>query len=268
MIAPDASVRSDWTADGRCAETRAVKPSRSTVNHVAASLRAICLEAEQNTLIGSEEAMVVKLGAARATVRQAARLLEREGLLTVRRGINGGYFSDRPDAATIETAVSAYLDTLSIDIADVSTVASVLWMEVIRKACNLRSVAAVSLGKALQRKVSRVRSNVAFRQLIDIEHDLRTEVFNLTDARYLELIFQINYVFSRRRYIVEERIGDRPSDPEFVRKWRDAKMMELQAIVDGDAELGIMATTYARKLWQERFSLDRDLKSLPPKPIR
>lgn len=248
----------DWTALEDYAEERPMKSSRSNVNDVALALRALSLKAAPNTLLGSEEAMVITLRAARATVRQAARILEREGLLSVKRGLNGGYFASRPDAETIETAVSAYLDTISIDIQDVSIVAAVLWMEAIRKACELRTPEARALALELQDRVSATPSTADFPKIIELEHEINQAIFDLTNARYIELIFQINYAFSTRRFMVEDRIREREDDEKFVRQWRDAKFLELQGVADGDPDIGILASQYSRKLWRERFSLPGD----------
>jgi DNA-binding IscR family transcriptional regulator len=38
------------------------------------------------------------------TVQQAARVLEHEGLLAVRRGPGGGYYGTRPDEAALPSA--------------------------------------------------------------------------------------------------------------------------------------------------------------------
>lgn len=39
----------------------------------------------------------------------------------------------------------------------------------------------------------------------------------------------------------------------FVQAWRNAKLMELEAISDGDPELGMMAARHIRTLWRERI---------------
>ena len=62
---------------------------RTTIEAAAMNLRKIVLDLPPGSLIGSEDALIVRLGSSRSTVRQVARLLEREGLLMVRRGING-----------------------------------------------------------------------------------------------------------------------------------------------------------------------------------
>ena len=49
------------------------------------------------------------LGVGIVTVQQAARVLEHEGLLAVRRGPGGGYYGTRPDDAALERGLAAYL---------------------------------------------------------------------------------------------------------------------------------------------------------------
>jgi DNA-binding FadR family transcriptional regulator len=59
--------------------------------------------------LGSEDEMCQALGVSRPTLRQAARLLEEEQLLVVRRGISGGLFGRRPTAAAVSRIASVYL---------------------------------------------------------------------------------------------------------------------------------------------------------------
>src|SRR5215471_18892047 len=57
--------------------------SSPTLEAAIIKLREIVLATKNGALIGGEDSLVAKLGASRSTVRQAARLLEREGLLRV-----------------------------------------------------------------------------------------------------------------------------------------------------------------------------------------
>ena len=75
--------------------------SRSPIDTAADQLREILLRQQEGEMIGSEDDLVARLGVSRVTVRQAARLLEREGVLRVRRGINGGYFASRPSVELV-----------------------------------------------------------------------------------------------------------------------------------------------------------------------
>src|SRR5215475_11381751 len=60
-------------------------------------------------LLGSEDDMIRTLGVSRPTLRQAARMLEQEELLVVRRGIGGGLFGRRPTAEAVSHIASVYL---------------------------------------------------------------------------------------------------------------------------------------------------------------
>lgn len=215
-------------------------------------LRAIVLAQGDGDFLGSEEALIEKLGASRATVRQVARLLEREGLLRVRRGINGGYFAARPTLGTVEAAVSAYLDTLDMDIEDVTAVASALWVEAVRKAANLRTEAARRVAGKLRARFEALRPDASFNQVLELETESRNEIFALTKARYIELIFQFNIAFSQTRFPPGSRSDGAETHRTFVVAWRKAKLVECDAIADGDPEFGALAARRCRTLWHNR----------------
>jgi GntR family transcriptional regulator, transcriptional repressor for pyruvate dehydrogenase complex len=126
-------------------KTKAKAKSKSALEGAASRLRSIALAAKEGVLVGSEETLIAKSGVSRATVRQAARLLEREGFLRVRRGINGGYFAARPDVRTIEKTVSAYLEMVHTKPEDITVIASVLWVEELRRAAQMKTPEAAML---------------------------------------------------------------------------------------------------------------------------
>jgi DNA-binding GntR family transcriptional regulator len=228
------------------------KQTNSPIEAAAAKLRSIALDAPEGALIGSEESLVTRLGVSRATVRQVARLLEREGLLRVRRGINGGYFAARPDERTIENAVSAYLDTLDMDAEDVTTVASVLWVEAVRKASSLRTEPAKAMVQRWRERIEQMPADANYLVVSKLEQDIRSAIFELIKGRYIELIFHINMAFAARRFPLSALTEDNAQHREFVHAWRAAKLMELEAIADGDPELGMMAARPTRNLWHKR----------------
>jgi GntR family transcriptional repressor for pyruvate dehydrogenase complex len=228
------------------------RSSRPAIEAAAVQLRAIVLASEDGALIGSEDVLLAKLGFSRSTVRQVARLLEREGYLRVRRGLNGGYFGSRPDRATIASTVSAYLETLDMDAQDVTVIASALWVEVLRKAAAVRTEAARALADAYRERVLAIKPDASFAEVRTLEQESRSAIFELVKSRYIELIFDINMAFARRRFPPPSDMDDSADHPKFVRAWRNAKLMELSAIADGDVELGVMAAHLIRKIWHER----------------
>jgi GntR family transcriptional regulator, transcriptional repressor for pyruvate dehydrogenase complex len=228
--------------------------STSTLDSAVSRLRSTAFATGEGNLLGSEESLIAQLGVSRATVRQAARLLEREGLLRVRRGINGGYFAARPDVQTIATFVSAYLEVLHTEPEDATAIASVLWVEAMRRAAKVRSSAAKALAEKYLEMVRSVPVDASFDDVLNIEQESRKAIFDLINGRYIELVFQINTTFARRYFPVPPASNDNSdAHREFVRAWRKSKQLELDSIADGDQELAVMAARHSRTLWHRRL---------------
>jgi DNA-binding FadR family transcriptional regulator len=223
---------------------------RQTLETVTAELRAMALAAAEGEFIGREEGLVSRLGASRATIRQSARLLEREGLLSVRRGLNGGYFASRPSLDTVEAIASAYLQSIHVSRKHINMIASVLWIEVMREAAELRTVQARELAKEWIARIDAMPLTSSFTTIIDTEKQLRTDIFSLIDARYVELIFHINSTLGARGAFVSP--PKMPQLDAFLRNWRGAKLGELQAIIDGDPDLAAIAARHSGNVLQGR----------------
>lgn len=225
--------------------SRAKRPkSKTAVMLSAERLRARALAAEEGTFLGSEETTIANLSASRSTVRQAARIVERDGLIKVRRGINGGYFSARPDAATVEAAVSAYLESLSLDVEDATRIASALWAEVVKKAAAAAKPSRRLVAAEFSERVRKLDADASLAEVRTLELDSRSAIFKLANSGYIELFFNVNAIFASRRFATADGEDDGPEQREFVRTWRNAKLMELGAIRDGDVVLGEMAARH------------------------
>lgn len=73
-------------------------------------MKEIIVAQEPGTPIGSLPHIAKALDVGVVTIRQAARVLEHEGFLKVRRGNGGGFFGARPDAVTVGRAVAGFLE--------------------------------------------------------------------------------------------------------------------------------------------------------------
>src|SRR5690606_10485711 len=168
---------------------------------------------------------------------QAARILEREGLLRVKRGASGGYFAARPQMEVIENAVSAYLRTKSIEARDVMVVADLLWPEAVRRAAVNPALpdaeARLDAGDAL---VASASTTMTLGEFIVLEKSVTELIVKLSGSSYIELIFGINLAF----YRLEERPGLRLSAAN-IREWRERRALELTAIRTCDEELALFA---------------------------
>ena len=223
----------------------------SAMKAAASQLRSIILARDDGAFLGDEREVIQLLGVSRTTLRQIARLLEREGLLAVRRGSSGGYYARRPSLGSVEAAVTDYLEILEIRTDELSTMASIIWTEAVRQAAGLKSEAAAAVAARLAKLVRATDATISYRELIEIEQMIRSEVFNLIDSPYVKFIFQINISFGARR--LSRTPPDQAAshiDPEFIARWRGGKLLELEAIALGDEELGILAASRSRELWR------------------
>lgn len=225
--------------------------SSTMVEATAARLGECSLVAQPGQLLGSEDTLVAELQVSRTTLRQAARLVEREGLIHVRRGINGGYFAARPDVRQIESTVSGYLGTLTIDFEEVTSVGSALWVEVVRRAAEIDSDASRAVADKQRTRLNRLKLDAEFPEIAKIEEDFRNALFALTNARYAELIFHINLAFARRWMPAGELPADRDIHRHVITSWRNAKLMEVEAIYSADQELATLAARHSRKIWHQ-----------------
>jgi len=226
--------------------------SKSPIEIAADQLREIALSADDGVLIGSEDDLIARLGVSRVTVRQTARLLEREGLIRVRRGINGGYFAARPTEEMLEAVFCAYLETLGLKNEHSGIITTALWVEMMREAASVASEAARQLADRLRQLIEQVPENARLRDIGKLEQECRSAICELIDARYVELLFRINSAFARHRIAPEFDALDPPAGAEFIHKWKRSKLMEIEAIGDADPVLAMMAARHTRNLWMTR----------------
>ena len=229
-----------------------VKKSVSAIDSAAMRLRALALAAPEGALLGSEDEVVRDLGVSRVTARQAARLVEQEGALVVKRGKRGGYFAARPSLAIIEATVTTYLNALGLGLKHAGVIASALWVESLREAAAVADrEAALSLVAEWLPIIEAVAPEAGIELIGRLEREMRAAVFKLIDGAYIELIFHINAAFSRQQVM-----GPNTITPEgqriFAMKWKQAKLMELQAIADGNVLQAIASALHDRAVWEAR----------------
>ena len=232
--------------------------SKISINTAANQLRRMIRAADDGDLLGSEDEITTLLQVSRPTLRQVARLLEREGLLRVKRGVNGGYFASRPDVKVIEASVSAYLQMIDADGAEINDVASALWVLVVRKAAGLPRATIRSLAERMRAHVDEVPEQARLLDIVRAEEKNRGEIFRVVNSPYIELIFQINTTFASDHFPHDPQAMDQsPAHEEFVDAWRRAKLLEIEAIANGDQVLAELAARHYRQLFYQRLWLLR-----------
>jgi DNA-binding FadR family transcriptional regulator len=107
-------------------------PSGSSVRRVAHALREEILKRPDGALLGSEAELVTRLGVSRPTFRQAAKLVEQEQLLLIKRGVGGGFFVRRPTVQAVTHVASVYLLSRKATMGDAIRTARPLFAETAR----------------------------------------------------------------------------------------------------------------------------------------
>lgn len=209
-----------------------------------AGLREKALSVAEGEFLGSEEDLQNTIGVARLTLRQAARLLEKEGILRVRRGPNGGYFSARPSIDVVETAVSAYLRANGIAVSELVTIASLLWPEVLRLAVHSRHPDFAAKVDRLQATLDSFGTELDPARIAEAEAAISERIFELADSRYIELIFRVN-----RSIANQMEIAGSLNDKTLLADWLRDKALEIQALRTRDEELAIFAAHRSRRFF-------------------
>jgi len=105
-----------------------VSASREKPQIIADELRSAILAGElsEGDSLGQELALVERFGVSRPSLREALRILEAEGLITVVRGVRGGVVVREPDERTTARSAAMLLQARNVSLADVSEARALL----------------------------------------------------------------------------------------------------------------------------------------------
>jgi GntR family transcriptional regulator, transcriptional repressor for pyruvate dehydrogenase complex len=214
---------------------------RRLVNATAERMRELVMERAPGALLGSLPELARLLGVGTATVQQAARVLEHEGLLAVRRGPKGGYFGRRPDAAALERALAAFLRVRGSDIHDSLDLMTLLDCELMPAAARLAGVAPMEELAALKARLDHCATS---EDRIALEKDLHALLFRLVDRPLMELLSLVTGRFYRDAPLPAIFEG-----PEAIETWRRIRHDVIEAVIAGDDERArFEAERYRREL--------------------
>lgn len=104
----------------------AKQPPREKPQRIADELRALIVSGElaDGDPLGREPDLVERFGVSRPSLREALRILEVQGLISVQRGVLGGVFARRPDERLTARTAALVLQSRNVPLADVYTARS------------------------------------------------------------------------------------------------------------------------------------------------
>jgi GntR family transcriptional regulator, transcriptional repressor for pyruvate dehydrogenase complex len=101
---------------------------REKPQQIADELRGLIISGElsEGDSLGHEPDLVERFGVSRPSLREALRILETEGLITVVRGVHGGVVVHAPDERMTARTAALVLQTRNVELADVFEARSLL----------------------------------------------------------------------------------------------------------------------------------------------
>jgi DNA-binding FadR family transcriptional regulator len=148
------------------AARRGARPPREKPEQIADELRALIVSGQvaDGTLLGRELELVERFGVSRPSLREALRILEVQGLISVERGVLGGIFVRRPDERLTARTAALLLQARNVSLADVHTARSQLEPLAARRVAESasRRAAAAELGAIVDRQEQSMADVEAF----------------------------------------------------------------------------------------------------------
>lgn len=203
--------------------------NETLASRTARALVSLSLAAEPGDFLGAEDELLGRFGVSRPTLRQAAKMVERDRLISVRRGTKGGFFAERPDARDAIQSLARFLRIRGASLGDV--------IQVTRPVSEEAAVAAAR--RRTEEDVARLRQFVATidardtpRALIAAEVEMARLVAQMSGNPVVELVMEIGYSFG-----LDERGSDLYADADRRERTRTMQRSLCQAIIDGDPDI-------------------------------
>jgi GntR family transcriptional repressor for pyruvate dehydrogenase complex len=217
---------------------------RDLVGKAIAQLRELILAREPGAQIGSLNEVSALLGVGIVSVQQAARVLEHEGLLEVRRGPGGGYYGARPDDAALERALATYLRVHCSGRNEAREILTLVECELAAAAAQCSDV---QLRSELQALGNRLDACDTPTSRVDWEKQLRALFFRMVHRPLFELISRVSMqLYDASASLVYE--GDAG-----VAEWRLEQGRVVAAILKQDQELARFEAERHRRRFLSRI---------------
>jgi DNA-binding FadR family transcriptional regulator len=204
--------------------------SKSAMRVAADALRKLTLRHSDGEFVGSELDLIEKLGVSRPTFRQVAKLLEQEQLLSIRRGVGGGFFARRPSSRGVSYMAAIFLRSRGSPHSDAIRAARPLFVECAHLAAQ--SISAPCRAK-VEEFLKREQEVQSLGEFVRREREFAMIIAEAAGNSVLELFIQVLADFFSS-FLERNAYDDHPERVESMGRLRVAVM---QAIRDQDPEV-------------------------------
>jgi GntR family transcriptional regulator, transcriptional repressor for pyruvate dehydrogenase complex len=198
---------------GQVAGANARNASREVPQRIADELRVLIVSGElsEGESLGREPDLVERFGVSRPSLREALRILEAEGLITVERGVRGGVVAHEPDQRMTARTAALVLRSRNVSLADVFEARSLLEPVAARKIATMparaRRAVVAQLSALIDAEEEAIGTPEAFAVVNTKFHErLVAEAGNQTLSIVIEML---NEIVTRAVTAVSEA-GDAP----------------------------------------------------------
>jgi DNA-binding FadR family transcriptional regulator len=211
-------------------ETQPKTPGRKQIVQVTAErLRERIYKLEPDQQIGSLPDIARDLGVGIVTVQQAARILEHEGVLEVRRGPGGGYYGRRPDMADLERVLSAYMRSEPASWREVLDITSLLFNRLCAAAARCDDAGLRDGLRAVAARIAKCEDESA---LGPLEFELQEALFRMVQRPLFELLTRVALGSASPSVTGSSMAGTFK-----LEQWKDSRRRIIDAVLRQDAEL-------------------------------
>ncbi len=194
-----------------------------------AAMKEMVLAREPGERIGSLPEIANELGVGTVTIRQAARLLEHDGFLKVRRGNNGGFYGARPNAEAFGRAVADFLQLDQSHEREAIEIMTLL-------DCDLMAAAAASsddtLRAGLQSLAQQIDACDTAEQRASFVQKMHDILFKMVDRPLMEMMLRLSMQHYSTRTGVQIYEG-----AEAAERWKLDRHAIVYAILRRDPDL-------------------------------
>jgi GntR family transcriptional regulator, transcriptional repressor for pyruvate dehydrogenase complex len=202
---------------------------RNLVGTTADRLRDMIFAVEPDCLVGSLQDLSKSLEVGIVTVQQAARVLEHEGLLEVRRGPGGGYYGTRPNSAALERSIAAYLRSNPTSFEEAVNITSLLFNELVPAAAACSDAA---LHEELRQLSRHLESCNTASDCGQFENDFQDLLFRMVDWPLFKLLTVVTLEVGVTKVGHLQRGGE-----EAIAEWKAGRHRIISAILLSDRQL-------------------------------
>lgn len=204
------------------------------VGRTVRALTDMSLSADDGAYLGSENELITKLGVSRPTLRQAAKVVENDRLLSVRRGVNGGFYATRPDARHVIQGPALWLHLQSATLQQMNRASALIFPEAAADAARCQDPALIAELRSFREGIDkRMVGNETQRETVRAEVHLARLIARMSGDPVLMLFTDISYSFG----LLERDFQFYRASIERREVWLGIQKTYCDAILARDAEV-------------------------------